>query len=66
MAWVAGEADTDADGDTLKVTNLTAPTNGTVVLNSDGTVTYKPKTGFTVPVREWLHAPSTSSRGLRG
>lgn len=26
----------------------------------------KPKTGFTVPVREWLGAPSTSNRGLRG
>jgi asparagine synthase (glutamine-hydrolysing) len=26
----------------------------------------KPKTGFTVPVREWLGASSTSSRGLRG
>ncbi|HSH88934.1 MAG TPA: asparagine synthase (glutamine-hydrolyzing) [Ramlibacter sp.] len=25
----------------------------------------KPKTGFTVPVRQWLAAPSTSTRGLR-
>ncbi len=25
----------------------------------------KPKSGFTVPVREWLAAPSTSTRGLR-
>jgi asparagine synthase (glutamine-hydrolysing) len=26
----------------------------------------KPKTGFTIPVREWLGAPSASARGLRG
>jgi hypothetical protein len=38
--------DTDANGDLLSVTNLTQPTSGTVVLNSNGTVTYTPKTGF--------------------
>jgi VCBS repeat-containing protein len=38
--------DTDAEKDPLTATNLTAPTNGTVVLNSDGTVTYTPKTGY--------------------
>jgi glycosyltransferase involved in cell wall biosynthesis len=30
------------------------------------TLLRKPKTGFTVPVREWLGASSTSTRGLRG
>ncbi|MCU7812129.1 MAG: tandem-95 repeat protein, partial [Candidatus Thiodiazotropha sp. (ex Notomyrtea botanica)] len=34
------DGDSDADGDSLSVTNLTAPTHGTVHLNSDGTVTY--------------------------
>jgi Bacterial Ig domain len=38
--------DTDADGDALSVTNLTAPTHGTVALNADGTVTYAPNAGF--------------------
>ena len=38
--------DTDADGDALKVTNLTQPTNGGVTLNSDNTVTYTPDAGF--------------------
>ncbi|MCU7853614.1 MAG: DUF1800 family protein [Candidatus Thiodiazotropha sp. (ex Monitilora ramsayi)] len=32
--------DTDADGDSLSVTNLTTPSHGTVSLNSDGSVTY--------------------------
>ena len=32
--------DTDAEGDGLIVTNLTQPAQGSVVLNSDGTVTY--------------------------
>ncbi|MEO8639149.1 MAG: S8 family serine peptidase [Chloroflexota bacterium] len=32
--------DTDADGNALTVTNLSAPTNGTVQLNADQTVTY--------------------------
>src|SRR5207247_2021246 len=39
--------DTDANGDALTVANLTRPTSGaTVILNSNGTVTYTPKTGF--------------------
>jgi subtilisin family serine protease len=38
--------DTDADGDPLTVTNLTQPTNGSVVLNADNTVTYSPAAGF--------------------
>ncbi|MCU7843934.1 MAG: DUF1800 family protein [Candidatus Thiodiazotropha sp. (ex Monitilora ramsayi)] len=32
--------DTDAENDTLSLTNLTAPDNGTVLLNGDGSVTY--------------------------
>jgi hypothetical protein len=39
--------DTDADGDTLSVTSVTQGTNGAVVKNSDGTVTYTPRSGFT-------------------
>lgn len=38
--------DSDADGDPLTVTSLTAPANGTAVLNPDGTVTYTPNAGF--------------------
>ncbi len=38
--------DTDADGDPLSVTNLTAPAHGSVALNADGTVTYSPNAGF--------------------
>ena len=37
--------DTDADGDPLTVTAASAP-NGTVVINSDGTVTYTPSPNF--------------------
>ncbi len=39
--------DGDPNGDPLTVTNLTAPSGGTVVLNADKTVTYTPETGFT-------------------
>lgn len=38
--------DTDVDGDTLTVTNLTQPANGTATLNYDQTITYTPKSGF--------------------
>ncbi|CUH77121.1 Ig-like domain-containing protein [Tropicibacter naphthalenivorans] len=38
--------DTDVDGDTLTVDSIGDPTNGTAVLNADGTVTYTPDTGF--------------------
>ena len=38
--------DTDPDGDSLGVTNLTDPQNGRVVTNSDGTVFYQPNDGF--------------------
>ncbi|MEM9358715.1 MAG: cadherin-like domain-containing protein, partial [Pseudomonadota bacterium] len=37
--------DSDSDGDTLNVTTANA-TNGTVVINADGTVTYTPTPGF--------------------
>ncbi|WP_162656154.1 Ig-like domain-containing protein [Tuwongella immobilis] len=39
--------DTDGDGDSLTITNVSQPRNGTVVLNANGTITYTPRTGFT-------------------
>jgi subtilisin-like proprotein convertase family protein len=38
--------DSDADGDTLQMTSLTNPANGSVVDNGDGTVTYTPANNF--------------------
>ena len=38
--------DTDADGDILTVVSTTAPTNGTVTINPDGTITYTPNAGY--------------------
>lgn len=38
--------DTDVDGDDLTVTLVTDVTNGTLVLNSDGSFTYTPDPGF--------------------
>ncbi|MDD5094745.1 MAG: cadherin-like domain-containing protein [Dehalococcoidia bacterium] len=40
--------DTDIDGDTLSVDagSLSQPANGSVAINSDGTVTYMPKAGY--------------------
>ncbi|MEC7765239.1 MAG: Ig-like domain-containing protein [Pseudomonadota bacterium] len=38
--------DTDVDGDTLTVTNVTPPSFGTVTDNGDGTVTYDPNDDF--------------------
>jgi VCBS repeat-containing protein len=40
---------TDADGDTLAYSKETDPSNGTVVVNPDGTWTYTPKIGYTGP-----------------
>ncbi|MFC4778866.1 tandem-95 repeat protein [Paenibacillus sp. GCM10023252] len=37
---------TDVDGDTLTFTLLTAPTNGTAVVNPDGTYLYTPNANF--------------------
>jgi hypothetical protein len=39
--------DSDPDGDPLTVTSVGTPTNGTAVINPDGTVTYTPNPGFT-------------------
>lgn len=39
--------DSDPNGDSLTVTNVTQPANGTTTNNGDGTVTYTPKNGFT-------------------
>ncbi|GLY08035.1 Ig-like domain-containing protein [Actinoplanes sp. NBRC 101535] len=41
----AGDS-TDPNGDTLTVTGTTTPAHGTVVRNSNGTITYTPDTGF--------------------
>ena len=38
--------DTDADGDTLTVTNVSPAANGAVSLNADGTVAYSPRGDF--------------------
>ena len=38
--------DSDPDHDPLSVTGLTQPASGTIVLNSNGTITYTPKKGF--------------------
>ena len=39
-------ADSDPEGEPLEVISVTAPSNGTAVLNGDGTVTYTPTPGF--------------------
>jgi hypothetical protein len=39
--------DTDVDGDALSVENLSDPSNGSVVVNVDHSVTYMPDAGFT-------------------
>ncbi|MDD9912760.1 MAG: Ig-like domain-containing protein [Alphaproteobacteria bacterium] len=38
--------DTDADSDTISITGTTTPSNGTIVVNASGTITYTPNTGF--------------------
>lgn len=38
--------DSDADGDPLSVTAVTVPTNGSAVINPNGTIKYTPKTDF--------------------
>jgi hypothetical protein len=38
--------DTDADGNTLSVTSVTQPTNGTASVSDASSVTYTPNTGF--------------------
>ncbi|HXG57891.1 MAG TPA: Ig-like domain-containing protein [Thermoanaerobaculia bacterium] len=39
--------DSDADGDPLTVTELSKPSNGTVLTKKDGNASYKPNAGFT-------------------
>ena len=39
--------DSDADGDTLKVSSASAASDGTVTVNADGTITYDPDANFT-------------------
>jgi hypothetical protein len=38
--------DTDVDGPSINITEVTAPSNGTITLNTDGTYTYTPNTNF--------------------
>ena len=38
--------DNDPDGDPLTIIGVSSPTNGTVVLNGDGTITFFPDPGF--------------------
>ncbi|MBK5932236.1 Ig-like domain-containing protein, partial [Halochromatium salexigens] len=39
--------DSDPDGDTLGLASVSAPANGSAVINNDGTITYTPATDFT-------------------
>jgi gliding motility-associated-like protein len=39
--------DSDVDGPLLQVTQLTFPSNGSIVLNADGSFSYTPNNGFT-------------------
>ncbi len=41
--------DSDPDGDPLTVTSTTAPTNGTVTINPDGSILYTPDAGYNGP-----------------
>jgi hypothetical protein len=38
--------DTDPENKPLTIVSTTTPSNGTVVINSDGTITYTPRSGF--------------------
>ncbi|RLJ41690.1 Ca2+-binding RTX toxin-like protein [Litoreibacter meonggei] len=40
------ENDSDVDGDTVTITEITQPSNGVAVLNADGTITYTPNDDF--------------------
>jgi len=53
--WIAGHATVSKQ----KVARAAAPDLPAQLLR-------RPKSGFQVPVRDWLGAPSTSTRGLRG
>lgn len=41
--------DSDAEGDSFSVTQVVQPTNGSVVIETDGTLTYTPDAGFSGP-----------------
>ncbi|WP_420496749.1 Ig-like domain-containing protein [Vibrio fluvialis] len=38
--------DSDPDGDTLEITSVDSPSTGTVALNDDGSISFKPAPGF--------------------
>ena len=49
VADIVTPNDTDVEGDTLTITGVSNPSNGTVVLNPDGTVTFTPTLNYNGP-----------------
>lgn len=41
------ENDSDIEGDSLSISSVSEPANGAVTINSDGTITYTPRRGYT-------------------
>src|SRR5262249_54588749 len=58
-----GTADSDADGDSLKVTAHTNPGHGTLSIASDGSFTYTPTAGFTGPTDTFTYTVSDGQGG---
>ena len=62
--------DTDEDGDALSAISNTAPSNGSVTLNADGSFTYIPNDGFSgqdsfeYTITDGYNAPSTATVNL--
>ena len=46
VADIVTPNDTDLDGDSLTISAVSNPSNGTVVLNGDGTVTFTPAANY--------------------
>jgi hypothetical protein len=56
--------DVDVDGDALTVTAVTAPANGTTVINADSTITYTSTTDFTGGIVTFDYTVSDGNGGL--